>query len=284
VPDHARATAPTVFLSFSGTDRGVAEKLADDLREYGIDARLDRQVEPGSNWVLWINDALTQSDYYVLLWSAATRDRPWVDEEWSNALIRQLSGRRSFLFIIRLDDSPLPVMLAARQCLDAAHRPWGEVVSDLVSAWGRGTATGAPALPAPRVTTGQAIAPTVLITVRNRALSFAIVLAVPETVVAADLIGLVRARLDLPDEQVGFGGRVGVRFRYQLVVDGGPLPATSADALRLTDGCVVELEVSVEPFGPDGALARPTGYRGPGGISPAAVRHLVRTAFRHLIP
>ncbi|WP_239340193.1 toll/interleukin-1 receptor domain-containing protein [Frankia sp. CiP3] len=285
MPDDTLTDAPKVFLSFAGADRGAAERLAMDLRQCGVDPLLDQQIQPGSDWILWINDALTHSDYYVLLWSQAARDRCWVKAEWTAALHRDLSGRRSFLFLVRLDDSPLPQLLAPRQYLDAANG-WENVVRDLVTTWQRDMAVGVPVMPAPPIASEAGNPPSKMIYVRNRVLSFAIVLAVPETTTAGELVRLVRTRLALPDEETKFNGLVGIRFQYRLIIAGKPTPDDPAAALHLQDGCTVDLEVSVEPFGPTGPLAEGTTYRPgtPGTIPPATTRSLIRTAFRHLVP
>ena len=71
---------PKVFLSFAGKDRPHAESLRDELEARNVNAYLDEyEISPGDNIVSAINDALATSDYYVLLWSANTPTRDWVD-------------------------------------------------------------------------------------------------------------------------------------------------------------------------------------------------------------
>jgi len=141
------AGRPRVFLSFAGRDRMTAHRLCQDLRVCGLDSFVDEQsIAPGENFVLAINQALTQSDYYVLLWSHACVDRPWVNEEWSAAFVRELREQRSFLFIVRLDTTPLPPLLASRQYYDAFAN-WDKMVNGLAAAWHRDRAVGEPVLP-----------------------------------------------------------------------------------------------------------------------------------------
>ena len=66
-----------------------------------------------------INGALERSDFYVLVWSAAARDRYWVTSEISAAMVLEQRRARPFVFIVRLDDSELPPVLAPRRYLDA---------------------------------------------------------------------------------------------------------------------------------------------------------------------
>jgi hypothetical protein len=95
---HTRRTSrPQVFLSFAGNDREKAKRLHDDLVDRGMDTFVDeRNVAIGDNFVLAINQRITQSDYFVLLWSQYSVDRPWVEAEWSSAFARELRERRSF--------------------------------------------------------------------------------------------------------------------------------------------------------------------------------------------
>jgi hypothetical protein len=124
-----------VFLSFAGSDRAMAKCLAGDLEMYGVEAFYDaRDIAIGGNVVLSINRAMAESHYYVLLWSANCVDRPWVDEEWAAAYTREINEGRSFLFVVRLDETPLPPLLAARRYLDGVH-DWPSVARDLAGTW-----------------------------------------------------------------------------------------------------------------------------------------------------
>jgi len=130
-----RTSRPKVFLSFAGSDRAMAKRLADDLEMYGFEAFYDaRDIAIGGNLVLSINRAMAESQYYVLLWSGNCVDRPWVDEEWAAAYVREINEARSFLFIVRLDETPLPPLLAVRRYLDGVHH-WPSVARDLADTW-----------------------------------------------------------------------------------------------------------------------------------------------------
>ncbi len=239
---------PRVFLSFAGNDRAMVERLRHDLRERDIETFI---FPPGGNFVLDINRALAQSDYLVLLWSQACVDRPWVDAEWSAALARGLQERRSFLFIVRLDATPLPPLLAPRQYLDAFNN-WDDLVNELAAIWGRDRAVGEPVLPACFLAAtgiGEAQPPNIVLYVRNRALSVAHVIAVPVESTGQDLESLVRAELALPDIEKRFGGAVGMRFHYQFKNDDKTIPFDKTLAeLHITDGATIEFEVEIESF------------------------------------
>ncbi len=301
---------PLVYLSCVAADQKVGDYLTARLRREGIDARQNRQVPPGANWVLWINDAMTRFDCYALLWSAAAALDPGLAQaEWSAALARELAERDLSLLVVRLDDSPPPPLLASHRSLDATHGRWDDVAREL-AAIGRGSwSPPAAAVPPPRgtataITTGLGgmgapggmgvgIGPpaaTRTIRVRNRDLGFAIVLAVPPVLTSWQLLRCVRTELSLPDQQVGADGRFGFRFHYRLSVHGRPLPGDPDAMVRLPDGTLVDLEIQAEPFGPGGALTGTTTYRletvagQAHAMSPAQIRFLIRVAFRNLSP
>jgi hypothetical protein len=279
--------SPRIFLSFAGPDRAAAERFRQDLSERDIEAFV---FPLGGNLVLDINRALAQSDYFVLLWSQAAVDRQWVDMEWSAAFARELKERRSFLFIVRLDRTPLPTLLAARQYIDAVDNNWNELVNELAAIWLQDRAVGEPVLPAPYstiTTNGDNGRRNIVIKVRNRALSVAHVIAVPEESTGQKLENLVRVALALPDIAEKFGGAVGMRFFYQLYNAG---TAISGDGRKLTelhimDGDTIDLEVQVESFGPGGESSVVTHRGGESmSLSPATTRSLINSAFSHLIP
>lgn len=277
---------PRVFLSFAGNDRATAERLRQDLRERDIEVP---DFPPGGNLVLEINRALAQSDYFVLLWSQAAVDRQWVDVEWSAAFARELRERRSFLFIVRLDRTPLPALLAARHYLDAVDNNWNDFVSKLAAIWAQDRAVGVPLLPAPypvSTENGGNERRSIVLRVRNRALSVAHIITVPEDSTGRQLANLVRIELALPDVEERFGGTVGMRFYYQLKNFFGPIHDDDGlSKLHIADGDTIDLEVQVESFGPDGSSPVII-YREsvPTSLSPATTRSLINSAFGHLIP
>jgi TIR domain len=276
---------PRVFLSFAGNDRVKAERLRQDLGERDIETFA---FPPGGNFVLDINRAVTQSDYFVLLWSQVWVDHPWADAEWSAALARQLQEQRSFLFIVRLDTTPLPPLLAPRQYLDAFNN-WDELVNELSAIWIRDREVGDPVFPAPFLAAtgnGEVQRPSIVLYVRNRALSVAHVIVVPTESTGQDLESLVRNALALPDVEEKFGGAVGMRFHYQLKNDDQTIPLDKTLVeLNITDGATIELEVQVESFGPTGSSPIITYRQGAStDPSPAATRSLIDSAFLHLTP
>ncbi|WP_314174762.1 TIR domain-containing protein [Streptomyces winkii] len=284
---HVEGRSPRVFLCFAAADHAEAERLGRDLRARGV-GTVDHgyQIGPGANIVLAADRAMTESDYFVLLWSEAARDQPWIDEQWSAAFVRDMREKhRRFFFVVRLDETPLrSTILAARPHVDAC-RDWDAAVAELVATWAYEGALEHPALPAPNP---PLRAPELTVYVRNTSLNVYLKLEhVPADATGGQLQDEIRAELQLPPEVSKFGGKVGLRFSYRFLYGGEPLPEDKPLAsLGLGHRSWVELEVGIEPFGPDGGSASGTFLSDdePGELNPALLRMLVDSAFAHLRP
>jgi hypothetical protein len=281
-----RTSRPKVFLSFAGNDRVMAERLADDLELYGVDAFYDaRDVALGGNVVLSINRAMAESHYYVLLWSGNCVDRPWVDEEWAAAYAREINEERSFLFIVRLDTTPLPPLLAVRRYLDGIH-DWPAVARDLADAWLDDLDTGTPVFPPPDPV--PEIERSILVVkVRNQALVMTHVIGVSPESTGADLLPAIRTTLALPAFEAQLDGALKIQFSYRLLHDGEPVNDEPIVAQGITEGTMLDLEIKVEASGPDGPFGEKV-YRSAAdsipSVSEKTVRAMVNTAFAHLLP
>ena len=295
MPHIAEAGRPQVFLSFDGNDRCYATGLRERLRARGIDTFVDKwSIGPAQNLVIAINDALDQSDYFVLLWSSRCIGNTWVEAEWTTALMRQLDERRSFLFMVRLDNTEPPRLLAPRSYLDALG-DWDAVADKLADTWNRDLAVGlpvlpAPGLPAPGRTTATApennTRPVINVYVRNRDLSVTHAVKVPAEATGWELDGLVRASLKLKDIVTELNGKVGMRFSYQLKKDNQPIPADKPlTALPIEENSTIDLHVETQMFGPDGPISNVTYMTGEAPeLNPEMMRTLINSAFGHLIP
>ncbi len=121
--DDSVAAGPKVFISYASEDEAAARRLHDALAARGFDAWIDKEgLRGGDRWNDVIPDALGESDYCVVLQSAAMSAKTfsYVNREIDLALERQKFARRGIRFIIpaRLDDSPLLPELAALQAID----------------------------------------------------------------------------------------------------------------------------------------------------------------------
>lgn len=292
---------PQVFLSFAGHDRPTAERLADYLRGHGLRTFLDaQQIPTGGNFVAAINDALGQSRYYVLLWSRHTAARDWVTAEWTAALHREVLERRAFLFVVRLDDSQVPWLLAPRLYLKA-HRAdeLPAVAGALAETWQRDRAERLPVLPAPEPPDTDAVPPdeAMEVYIRNRGLSVLHTVLVPATATGAELRKSAGAELRLPTGVPALADIVNTRFDYEYSVDDRPLTDEPLVDQGVTAHRVIDLLVSVAVLShgdlvstwtlrgdPTPREPAPVDSRLPAGLTARTLDTLLAAAFKHLEP
>jgi TIR domain len=281
---------PQIFVSFAGEDRPTAYRLAADLSARGVRSFIDAtSVEAGENIVEAIDKALNQSDFFVLLWSARTVGRSWVTAEWTAALTRGLNERRSFLYVVRLDDTPVPTMLAPHKYLDA-FADWDAAVARLARAWNIDRSMGIPVLPTPAQPARPSGADAIEVYVRNRSLSVSHkVPAVPATATGPALLDLISADLKLPDRVSDLDRIVATRTNYLLEFTGRPVTERPLAEQGITDDSTVDLVVSVDLVS-DGKTLSTWALRTedepivPAGLTVHEVKAIINGAFSHLRP
>jgi hypothetical protein len=212
--------APRIFLSHGGPDSAIAERIADRLRGEGLEPVLDRDaLGGGASFITFMEDALSTSDYCLLLWSVAAATRKWVQQEWQAALHKSVVENRSFLVVGRLDTHALPALLAPRLFIDL-HPQIGPGIEVLVATWRDDRAaeqrSHRPVASAGSLGRGDIERPAIYLTSELFGITtpWHADLDAPAGVLLDD----VRRRLALPDS-LDHEGRVGVRFEYHLALD-----------------------------------------------------------------
>lgn len=103
-----------VFLSHSSQDEFFVERLARDLEASGLDVWLDRwSIQSGESIVSRISEGLSESDYLLVVLSAASVDSLWVRHELDTALMLQLSDESITIVPLYAEDCAIPLMLRA---------------------------------------------------------------------------------------------------------------------------------------------------------------------------
>ncbi|ANZ38065.1 hypothetical protein BBK82_20370 [Lentzea guizhouensis] len=246
--------SPKVFLSFAAKDRPQADSLQSDLDSRNVTTFLNELTDTP------VDPAIASSDYYVLLWSSHTPSREWATPHWTADFAAELTRRRAFLFIVRLDEEPLPLLAPRKHFdhVDAAER--------LVTTWRADRKSALPVFPQPRPPVPDG--PTVAVPVRSHDLGITHVVMAPLHLTGESLHGAVHHALQLPEQQVGFDGSISMRFSYQLLHQGKPIERDESTV----DLTAVDLGIKVEWLGPEDAL------------DVDQQRLLLIAAFRHLLP
>jgi hypothetical protein len=104
---------PRAFLSYTTADRPVAERIATDLRNGGIDTWwAEWEIGAGDSIVAKINEGLSGCTHFVVLLTPNSINKPWVQTEMDAGFVRRVSGRAKFIALrLDLDAVALPPLL-----------------------------------------------------------------------------------------------------------------------------------------------------------------------------
>jgi hypothetical protein len=122
-----------VFLSYRSVNRAWALNLYDVLCQLGHKVFLDQMVlRRGDQFNKELEDALVASQAGVLIWSSASADSTWAQQEYQ-ALEHLSTDRRDFRWVpVRLDRSELPLFAQSRIFIDFADYPDGPSGGELL--------------------------------------------------------------------------------------------------------------------------------------------------------
>jgi len=108
-----------VFLSYASADREMAHKIVNELREQGNHVWFDAyELQYGDSIVKTIENAISVSDYLVVLLSPNSVNSVWVQKELGAALSSELTSRDITLLPVLIEACDIPPILASYQHLD----------------------------------------------------------------------------------------------------------------------------------------------------------------------
>ncbi|MGH6729763.1 MAG: toll/interleukin-1 receptor domain-containing protein, partial [Sphingomicrobium sp.] len=104
-----------VFLSYAREDAAAAKQLAECIGHAGHQVWWDHQIEGGSRFSAEIDRELKNCDAVVVMWTAASIESPWVQDEAAE-------GRDSDrLLPLAIDDSLPPLGFRQFHAIDLAR-------------------------------------------------------------------------------------------------------------------------------------------------------------------
>jgi hypothetical protein len=107
------------FLSHSSADKPFIRQLAADLTANGIGVWLDEQrIRVGDSIPDKIAQGLAESDYFLIGMSNKSSESAWVQKELNNALMTEMQRRNVNILPLKLDDSPMPHIIAEKKYAD----------------------------------------------------------------------------------------------------------------------------------------------------------------------
>ena len=196
-----------------------------------------------------MEQSLAKSDYCLLLWSQAAAKAAWVQLEWEAALCRTVKEARAFLVVGRLEEHPLPALLAPRLYIDLfpGIHPG---IDRLIQEWRSDRAVeNETARPVENVTPfGHETETTFLLYVTSAFFGVTIPIEADLDTPVGILLQQVIETLDLPTV-FSHSGRLGLRFDYRFVCADKPLANTLTPRLQgLQARDVLWLEFDMVPF------------------------------------
>ncbi len=109
-----------VFICHASEDKPTARQIAQFLKGMGSAVWFDEwEIRVGESIVQRIDSALSEVTHLLLLLSQNSVDKAWVKKEFSSALMRQLSDNSISILPLRLDNGPVPAILADIKYADA---------------------------------------------------------------------------------------------------------------------------------------------------------------------
>ena len=107
-----------VYLSFSGTDAEIADRITGALRTRGWKVFTRRELAAGEDFAARERDALAASRFLVVLMSSAYFVNTALNAELKSGLAREKSESRVMVLPLRIDESPIPPVLAGKIWID----------------------------------------------------------------------------------------------------------------------------------------------------------------------
>lgn len=110
---------PRIFLSYSTSDKEIAEKIAHGIKILDFPIWYsDWALKPGDSIVEKINEALSQSDTLIVLLSNSSVNSLWVKREMNIILMSKLSGQNVKLIPVIIEKCAPPPLLQDTLCID----------------------------------------------------------------------------------------------------------------------------------------------------------------------
>lgn len=106
-----------VFLSYSSTDRELADRLRERLAREGFEVWSDRELAAGESWVQGIEAAVRAADAILVLVGPQERNDEAQRFTWSAALQASWEDESRPLLPIVVGNAELPAFLKARQAI-----------------------------------------------------------------------------------------------------------------------------------------------------------------------
>lgn len=110
---------PKAFISHSSTDKEIAERLAKDLMNQGIDAWFDKwEIMPGDSLRRKIEQGISEASHFIVLLTENSLKSEWVQTELDAAMVRKIENECRLLpVLIGIPFEDVPLTLRGLLCV-----------------------------------------------------------------------------------------------------------------------------------------------------------------------
>jgi hypothetical protein len=155
------SSTPRAFISHSSRDRAFVESFAASLRANGVDAWYSAwEIKPGDSIRAKIDEGLAGCEFFIIVLSRDSVNRPWVKTELDAATVRVISGSVRKIIPVRIEDcGEIPPILGSLLWEDFTSQPYESALNRVIRSiygiddrppLGKPSGTGVPPASAPR--------------------------------------------------------------------------------------------------------------------------------------
>lgn len=127
------------FISYSREDEETVVKISQKLNDFAVVTWFDkRNLMPGDDWEMRIEQAIEQADFFLLFLSRLTEDKISFRNREIQLALKQQSYRprgKRFIIPILLDDCTPPYDLRNLNWLKATNENWLENLVESIAPW-----------------------------------------------------------------------------------------------------------------------------------------------------
>lgn len=127
---------PTIFLSYSHEDKEIVSKVANELKNAGLNVWFDlSEIKLGDSLQKTINRGLDSADYLAFFMSSSSMKKAWPRAELNAVISRELSGNRGAMVLpVLLDETDIPPVLRDKRYLDLRDKDVKGKAKELIDA------------------------------------------------------------------------------------------------------------------------------------------------------
>ena len=128
-----RHSRHSLFLSHRSTDKTIVDEVALGIKRGGVGIWYDKdKLIPSDSLTEAVGSGIADMTHFVLFWSNACKDSAWVNRELNSAISRVIEHKTPMI-IVRLDETPVPQLVADLYRIEANGLSTSQIAEILVT-------------------------------------------------------------------------------------------------------------------------------------------------------